>query len=168
MALEGHTYVLNQALMSFSGDLWIEDDQGNRAFEVDGKAFAVRRTLELKDAVGTVLYEINQSLAHVHRTFEIKRGEEIVATIQQALLTFLGDRFTIALASGAELAVQGDWIGREFHVTRDAADVIVASRQLISLRDSYGVRVAPDFEPALALAIVIALEQMELQERERR
>ena len=161
------TYVLNQKLMSIGGDLWIDDESGNHAFAVDGKAFALRRTLVLQDLAGDPLYEINQSLAHVHQTFEIKRGDQVVATIQKALLSLMGDHFTIDLATGGQLAVTGDWIGREFHVTRDNSDVIFASRRLLAIRDCYGVQIAPDFETPLALAIVIALEQMERQSRGR-
>ena len=86
----GQTFVLNQKLMSISGDLWIDDADGNHAFEVDGKALALRRTLVLLDQTGQPLYEINQSLAHLHHTFEIKRGDEVVATVQKALLNILG------------------------------------------------------------------------------
>jgi len=161
------TYVLNQKLMSISGDLWIDDATGSHAFEVDGKAFALRRTLVLQDPAGTPLYEINKSLAHLHQTFEVKRGDEVVATIQKALLNVLGDHFTVSLANGDRLAVTGDWISREFHVTRAGSDVIFASRRLLSLRDSYGVQIAPDFETPLALAIVIALEQIELEDNHR-
>jgi uncharacterized protein YxjI len=160
-----HTYVLNQALVSLGGDLWIEDETGNRVFEVNGKVLALRRTLELLDPAGNVLYGINQSLAHVRRTFEVKRDDVVVATIEQALVHLFGDRFTIRLASGEELAVLGDWIDREFHVSRGGADVIVASRSLLSLHGSYGVRVADGFEVPLGLALVVALEQMELEER---
>jgi uncharacterized protein YxjI len=167
MSLTGHTYVLNQKLVSWGGDLWIEDERGNNAFQVDGKAFSLRRTLELQDPSGKPFYQISQSLAHLHQTFEIKRGDELVATIQKALLTLLGDRFTITMATGDDLAVSGDFINREFTVTRAGTDVIVASRKWLTVRDSYGVRVAPEFDPPLALAIVVALEQMELEKRER-
>ena len=163
-----HTYRLNQKLMSLSGDLWIEDEQGNNAFEVDGKAFSLRRTLVLLDLSGNPLYAIGKSLAHLHRTFEIKRGDALVATIQEALVNFLGDHFTITLGTGDQLSVSGDFIGREFRISRAGADVIVASRKLLAIRDSYGIQIAPDFEPALGLAIVVALEQMELEEREGR
>ena len=163
----GQTYVLNQKLMSIGGDLWIDDSAGNHAFLVDGKALALRRTLVLQDSAGSPLYEINQSLAHLHHTFEIKRGEEVVATIQKALLNILGDHFTIDLAGGDKLAVTGDWISREFHVTRAGSDVIFASRRLLAIRDCYGVQIAPGFEVPLALAIVVALEQMELQDNHR-
>ena len=162
----GQVYVLNQKLMSLSGDLWIDDGNGNHAFEVDRKALVVRRTLFLQDPAGNQLYGINQSLAHVHQTFEIKRGEEIVATIQKALMNILGDHFTIALAGGDQLKVTGDWVAREFHVVRAGTDVIFASRRLLAVRDSYGVQIAPGFEVPLALAIVVALEQMELESRQ--
>jgi uncharacterized protein YxjI len=160
------TYVLNQKLMSLSGDLWIEDEQGNNAFQVDGKAFNLRRTLILEDLSGNPLYAINKSLAHLHRTFEIKRADAVVATIQEALVNFLGDHFTITLAAGGELAVSGNFIDREFRVSQAGTDVIVASRKWLTVRDCYGIQVAPGFETALGLAIVVALEQMELEERE--
>jgi len=162
----GRTFVLNQTLTSLSGDLWIEDEVGTQVFMVDGKAFSLRRRHELIDASGRVLYEISQELAHVNRTFAIRQGGRLVATVKQALLTVFGDRFTITLSDGAELSVQGDIIDREFRVTRGGIDVILASRRLLSIRDKYGVQVAPGFDVPLALAIVIALEQMELQVRE--
>jgi len=163
-----HTYVLNQKLLSLSGDLWIEDEQGNNAFQVDGKAFSLRRTLVLEDLQGNPLYAIGKSLAHIHRTFEIKRGDAVVATIQEALVNFLGDHFTITAANGDQLSVKGNFIDREFHVSSRGVDVIVASRKWLSVRDSYGIQIAPTFETALGLAIVVALEQMELEERDSR
>lgn len=89
----------------------------------------------------------------------------MVAIVQEALLNLIGDHFTIDLGSGDQLAVQGDWIDREFHVARAGADVILASRSLLSLHDSYGIQVAEGFDVPLAIAIVVALEQMELEER---
>lgn len=163
----GQTFVLNQKLMSLSGDLWVEDSAGNHAFEVDGKAISLRDTHVLQDLQGRPLYTIAQSLAHVRRTFEIKRGEELVATITQALMAFMGDRFKITLASGQEMAVKGDFIHREYRVTQAGREVIVASRKLLSVRDKYAVQIVPDFDVPLALAIVVALERMELMEREK-
>jgi uncharacterized protein YxjI len=160
----GQTYILNQKLMSIGGDLWIEDANGNHAFEVDGKAFSLRRTLLLKDASGNDLYEINRSLAHIHATFEIKRGDQLVATIQKALMSLFGEHFTITASNGGQLSVTGDWISREFHIQRNGADVVMASRNFFTIHGSYGVQIAPGFDVPLGLAIVIALEQIELEE----
>ena len=96
------TFVLNQKLISMTGDLWIDDSDGNHAFEVDGKFLAVRRSLLLKDASGHDLYEINKSLAHVHTTFEVKQGDTVVATIQKALMAMFGEHFTITAADARQ------------------------------------------------------------------
>ena len=160
----GETFVLNQKLISLTGDLWIDDSNGNHAFEVAGKLVAVRRSLILKDTSGQELYEINKSLAHVHKTFEVKQAGKVVATIQRALMSFIGEHFTITAADGGQMKVTGNWAGREFHIQKDGTDVVVASRQFFSLHDAYGIQVSPGFEAPLALAIVVALEQIEKEE----
>jgi len=156
--------VLNEKLISMTGDLWIDDSNGNHAFEVDGKLLALRRSLLLKDTSGHELYEINKSLAHVHTTFEVKQGDKVVATIQKALMSMSGEHFTITAADGGQLKVTGNWMNREFHIQKDGTDVIVASRQFFTIHDAYGIRVSPDYDASLALAIVVALEQIEKEE----
>ncbi len=163
-AATGQTFVLNQKLISMTGDLWIDNSNGNHAFEVDGKFLAVRRSLLLKDTSGQELYEINKSLAHVHKTFEVKQGDKVVATIQRALMSFGGEHFTITAADGGQMKVTGNWMGREFRIQKDGADVIVASRQFFTIHDAYGIQVSPGFDAPLALAIVVALEQIEKEE----
>ncbi len=160
----GQTFVLNQKLISMTGDLWIDDSNGNHAFEVDGKLLALRRSLLLKDTSGQELYEINKSLAHVHPTFEVKQGDTVVATIQKALMSMFGEHFTITAADGGQMKVTGNWMNREFRIQKDGTDVIIASRQFFSIHDAYGIQVAPAFDAPLALAIVVALEQIEKEE----
>jgi uncharacterized protein YxjI len=153
-------------IFSFGGDAWIEDDAGNRAFEVDGKAFALARTLDMLDPRGTVLYTLRAPVFSLRQKFEIRRGDDVVASIQKAFFTFLGDRFSIQLEGGETLEAEGDFLDHEYRVLRGDTEVIAASRSWFSLHDTYGVRVANGFDDALALAIVIAIEQMERQERQ--
>src|SRR5258706_11614189 len=153
-------YALHQSLFSFGGDAWIEDGQGNRVYEVDGKAFVLGRTLDLLDRSGTVLYTIHAPVFSIQPTFEISRDGASVATIRKAMFTFFAAKFAIDLADGGELAAEGDFLDHEFRITRGDDEVIGASRAWLSLHDTYGVRVAEGFDPALALAIVIAIEQI--------
>jgi uncharacterized protein YxjI len=62
------------------------------------------------------------------------------------------------------MKVTGNWAGREFHIQKDGTDVIVASRQFFTIHDTYGIQVSPGYNAALALAIVVALEQIEKEE----
>jgi uncharacterized protein YxjI len=159
---DGRTFVLNQKLMSLGGDLWIDDYQGNHAFFVDGKAFTARDRHLLENLDGRPLYAISQVLARLHRTFEIKRADQLVATVQQEW-TFLRPRFTVTSPTGDALEIQGDFLEREFRVTRAGTDVIRVTRKFLSLRDCYTIQVAPDFDTPFALAVIVALERMELQ-----
>lgn len=154
-------YALHQTLFSLGGDAWIEDEHGNRAFEVDGKTFALGRTLDLLDPSGTVLFTVHAPMVSLRPTFEISRDDETVATIHKALFTLLGSRYSIELADGSELEATGDFLDHEFQVRRRDEEVIGASRAWFSLHDTYGVRVADGFDQALGLAIVISIEQME-------
>jgi uncharacterized protein YxjI len=159
-------FVLNQKLLSLTDDFWIDDGQGNHAFEVDGTLVSAHGTHVLKDAQGQPLYEIQQPLApHLHRTIEIKQNGQTAATVQEAIFHLGGDKFRISLAGGAALTVHGDWTNREFAV-RDQKDqqVIQASRVWFSLVDTYGIQIATGFDVPLALAIVVALERIEAKE----
>jgi uncharacterized protein YxjI len=160
-------YVLNQKLLSLTGDLWIDDGQGNKAFEVDGQLLSLRGTHVLKDLNGQELYAISKPLApHVHKTITISKGGQTTATVQEAIFHLGGDKFQISVAGGLELTVHGDWMNREFQVKDQAGRVaIVVSRAWFSIHDGYGIQITPGFDVPLALAIVIALERVEAQEQ---
>ncbi len=165
MAQAEQTYVLQEKLLSLGGDLYVTDPDGNHVFEVDGKVFSVRRTLSVNDLQGRQLYEINASLMHIRKTFEIKRDGQVVATIQRALITFLRPRYSVALADGQSLEIKGNILDREFQASENGRPVFTASRRWLSFRDAYGIRVAPGFDAPFAIALAIALEQMELEHR---
>jgi uncharacterized protein YxjI len=166
-ASQVQTFVLNQKLISLTGGLWIEDGQGNHAFEVDGQLLSMHGTHVLKDLNGQPLYEISKPLApHLHKTIDIRKGGETAATVQEAIFHLGGDKFKITLAGGQELTVHGDWMNREFQVKDQAGGIVIdASRAWFSIHDAYGIQIAPGFEVPLGLAIVVALERVEVQEQ---
>ena len=161
------TYVLNQQLLSLTGDLWIDDGQGNKMFEVDGKLLSLRGTHVLKDLNGQELYSIEKPLApHIHKTVTISKGGQTVATVQEAIFHLGGDKFQISVAGGLELTIKGNWMNREFQVADQAGRVAIqVSRAWFSIHNGYGIQITPGFDVPLALAICIALERVEAQEQ---
>ncbi len=164
---QARTFVLNQALVSLTGDAWIEDGGGNRAFQVDGSLLSLRATHVLKDLSGQPLYEISTPLApHLHKTISITRGGQTVATAQKALVNLAGDKFKVTLAGGQVLVVRGDWMNREFQVTDQAGRLVMtASRAWFTIHNGYGIQISPGFEVPFSLAVAIALERVEDAER---
>ena len=49
---EGTRYQMREKLFAIGDDFWIETEDGERAFKVDGKALRVRETFMLEEPVG--------------------------------------------------------------------------------------------------------------------
>ena len=108
-------YRMRQKLVSIGDDYWIENDQGERVFKVDGKALRVRNTLIFEDSHGTELLKIQERLARVRDTMEIEDpGGHTVATVKKALIAPLRDRWTVKVADGPDLEVKGNILDHEY------------------------------------------------------
>jgi uncharacterized protein YxjI len=53
----GTKYRMREKLFSIGDDYWIENEEDERAFKVDGKALRVRDTLVLEDTSGAELFQ---------------------------------------------------------------------------------------------------------------
>ena len=99
---------MRQKLVSIGDDYWIENDQGERVFKVDGKALRVRKTLIFEDSHGTELLKIQERVARVRDTMEIEDADgHTVATVKKALITPMRERWTVKVADGPDLDVKG-------------------------------------------------------------
>jgi hypothetical protein len=86
-------YRMRQKLVSIGDDYWVENDQGERVFKVDGKALRARQTLIFEDSHGRELLKIQERVARVRDTMQIEDpGGHTVATVKKALITPLRDR----------------------------------------------------------------------------
>jgi hypothetical protein len=109
-------YRMRQKLVSIGDDYWIENDQGERVFKVDGKALRVRQTLIFEDSHGRELLKIQERVARVRDTMEIEDpGGHTVATVKKALITPLRDRWTVKVADGPGPGRQGQHRGPRVH-----------------------------------------------------
>ena len=51
---------MREKLLSIGDDYWVENEDGERAYKVDGKAVRVRRTFVLEDASGDEVARIQE------------------------------------------------------------------------------------------------------------
>lgn len=152
---------MRQKIVAIGDDFWIEDSAGRRAYKVDGKALRVRDTLLLEDANGTELFKIQAKVVRVRDTMEIEDANgRTVATVRKALITPLRERWSVDVADGADLEVQGNIVDHEYTVEQDGRKVAEVSKRWFRVADTYGVEVAPDVDPALVLAVTAVLDTM--------
>ena len=95
----GRRFQMREKLLSIGDDFWIEDEAGNRAYRVDGKAARLRETILLKDAAGREVAKIQERKLSVRDKMAIERDGETIATVRKALVG-IRDRFAIDVEGG--------------------------------------------------------------------
>jgi uncharacterized protein YxjI len=157
----GTRYRMAERLAAIGDDFFIQTDGGQRAFKVDGKAIRLRDTLKFEDMRGTELCEIQGRVARVRETIEVTgpKGQNL-ATVRKKMITPVRERFTIDLAGGPTLEVQGNIVSHEFHIDGPSGRVAEVSKRWFRVRDSYGVEIAPGQNDVLILAAVVGIDQM--------
>ncbi|WP_406105278.1 LURP-one-related family protein [Streptomyces sp. NBC_01003] len=159
-------YEVRERLFAVGEDYWIEDEQGHKAFLVDGKAMRLRDTFELKGPDGRVLIDIHEKMFALRDTMVIERGDEALAKIKRKRLSLLRNHYRVELIDGTELDVSGKILDREFVVEYDGEMLAHISRRWLRVRDTYGVDVIrEDADPALLIAVAVCV--IHLAEKER-
>jgi uncharacterized protein YxjI len=148
-------------MLSIGDDFWIEDDEGERVYRVDGKALRLRKTFHLEDRQGRHRCTIQKRVTHIRDTMEIEGPDGgRMALVHKALISPLRERWKIEVEDGPDLAAQGNIVDHEYEVEADDREVAHVSKRWFSLRDTYGVEMATDQNPALLLAVTVAIDEM--------
>jgi uncharacterized protein YxjI len=156
----GTKYRMREKLFAIGDDYWVEDEEGERVFKVDGKAMRIRQTFILEDPSGAELFKIQEKKLHIRDTMEIERGGETVATVKKALITPLRDRFSVEVEGGEDLEAKGNIVDHEYKIERGGDRVAEVSKRWFRIRDTYGIEIAPGQEDALILAVTVCIDQM--------
>jgi uncharacterized protein YxjI len=151
---------MREKLFAIGDDSWIETDDGDRAFKVNGKAMRLRSTFILETPSGEELFKIQEKKLHIRDTMEVERDGKTVATVKKAMITPLRARFAIALEGGAELNAKGNVVDHEYEIERDGQKVAEISKRWLRIRDTYGIDIAPGEDDALILAVTVCIDEM--------
>ena len=159
-------YRMRQKLVSIGDDYWIENDQGERVYKVDGKALRVRQTLIFEDARGAELVKIQERMLRARDSMEIEdRDGRRVAMVKKAMITPVRERWTVKVADGPDLEVKGNIVDHEYAIEDGRDKVAEVSKKWFRVADTYGVEVAPGQDPVVILAVTAVLDTMAHPER---
>ena len=157
----GNRYQMRQKMVSIGDDFWIENEQGQKVFKVDGKALRVRQTLVFEDAHGNELAQIQERKLRVKDSMEIEgpQGENL-ATVKKAMLTPVRERWVVKIKGGPDLDVKGNILDHEYSIGEGRDKVADVSKKWFRVRDSYGVSIDPGQDDIVILAVTVCIDQM--------
>jgi uncharacterized protein YxjI len=151
---------MREKLFAIGDDFWIETENGDRVFKVNGKALRARSTFILETPSGEELFKIQEKKLTIRDTMKVQRDGDTVATIKKALITPLRDRFEIEVEGGGDLSAKGNIVDHEYEIERDGDKVAEISKRWFRVRDTYGIEIAPGENQALILAATVCIDEM--------
>ena len=154
-------YQMRQKLVSIGDDFWIENEAGQKAFKVDGKALRVRKTLKFENPQGQTLCQIQERMMRVKDSMEVEDANDSrVALVKKALISPVRDRFTVKIKNGPDLEVKGNILDHEYSIGEGRDKVAEVSKKWFRLRDTYGVEIEPGQDDIVILAVTVCIDQM--------
>ena len=155
------TYRVRQKLVAIGDDFWIENDRGEPVYKVDGKALRLRKTLIFEDVDGNELCTIQERMLRIKDSMEIEdSGGRRLAMVKKALIAPLRDRWSVSVADGPDLDVQGNLLDYEYTVGTGRNKIAEVSKRWFRLADTYGVQIESGQNEVLMLAVTVALDSM--------
>ncbi len=154
-------YQMRQKLVSIGDDYWIENERRERVYKVDGKALRVRQTLFFEDREGRELYQIQERMLRIKDSMEIEdAGGQRAAMVKKALITPVRERWTVNVADGPDLEVQGNLVDHEYNIGEGRDKIAEVSKKWFRVADTYGVQIEQGQNDLLILAVTVALDEM--------
>jgi uncharacterized protein YxjI len=151
-------FQMRERMLAIGDDYWIEDESGQRAFLVDGKAMRVRDTWVLKDGSGNDVAEIKERKLSLRDKMRIDLGDRS-ATVTKRVVG-IRDHFKVEVDGGDDLKVHGNIVDHEYEIERNGDKIAEISRKWFRVRDTYGVEIVGDEDPVLILAVTVAVDGM--------
>jgi uncharacterized protein YxjI len=153
-------YKMRQRLIAIGEDFDIADENGNPVYRVDGKILRIRETFVIEDLSGNEVATIREKKIALRDSMNILRGGEVVATIRKAWLTPFRDKFGIDIKDGEDMVAQGDILDHEYEIRQGGDTVARVSKQWFTIRDTYGIDIAPGQDDGLILGMAVAIDEM--------
>ena len=154
-------YKMQQKLVSFGDDFWIENERGEKVYKADGKMVRVRDTLFFEDRSGRKLCKIQTKVARVKDSMEIEdEGGRRLAMVKKALITPVRERWVVKIADGPDLDVQGNILDHEYDIGEGRDKIAEVSKKWFRVRDTYGVQIEQGQNDIVILAVTVAIDMM--------
>ena len=149
---------MKQKLFCWGDDFTIQNESGEDAFFVDGKAFSFGDQLSFQDMARNELAFIKQKVFSWGPTYEIYRAGQLFAVVKKELFTFFNCRFTVDVPGPNDLTAEGNFMDHEYVIRRGPDIAAAVSKQWFAWTDTYGVDIEDHQDAVLLLASTVVID----------
>lgn len=147
---------IKQKVFSIGDKYDVYDEFGNLYYKVKSEVFTIGDKIHLYNLNEQELYFIRRRLTFFCARYEIYRGSQLCAHIQQEF-RFFRSKLNIVSDYG-NYTIEGDLWARNFTIYRDGFPVGVVGKKFLSWSDTYEMNIADNEDCAFFAALVIAID----------
>jgi uncharacterized protein YxjI len=152
---------MREHFFSFGDDFTVQDDAGRDVFYIDGKAFSIGDKLSFQDMNGNELARIREKLLSIGKTYNIELADAVGGgnvIVKKHLFTLFRAAYTIDVPGPGDLEATGSFLDHDYTFERGGRTVATVSKKWFTLRDSYGIDIAPGENDVLLIASAVVID----------
>ena len=153
-------YKMKERMFSIGDDFWIENEQGQRAFKVNGKVLALADSLDFEDPHGKVLVKLRGKVITIRGQIKLDRPGGKDAVVKKDLINIVRDHLTLSIDGVGDYDIRGNLLDHEYEIKAGRDKIAEVSKKWFRLRDTYGVEIEPGADDVLILAATVAVDQL--------
>lgn len=154
----GMRYLIREKVFSLGDNFTIKTFEGYDAFKVVGKVFSLGNKLRIYSMDDRELVYIEQKVFKFLPEYNIYLDNSLAAVLKKEF-TFLKPKLNIESRFG-NFYIEGNIFARSFQVFKDGYIVADIYKKALSFSDTYEVEVDDSQNHAFILALVIAIDQI--------
>jgi len=160
-------YQLKEKIWTFTNDAYtINDEQGNPAFQVEGKWFSWGDDLSFKSMSGEELLQIKQVLWTFMPKYTILKNGEELAEVQKEFSWF-NQKFVLDVPGPNDYTISGSFWQREFEFLREGKVAAKVSKEFWAWSDTYGIDIQEGENVELILATCIVIDLVLFEQKKK-
>jgi uncharacterized protein YxjI len=167
--LENREFIIDQRLLSVRNTYVVKNRNNEQLGFIKQEFLSWGPHFWLEDNTGIHLGEINGKVITIHNEYEIKdKNGQLRARIKKKILKIFGSEWWMEDSDGHAMArIDGNIVHHTYEiVTPDKIPIAKVHLNWATVRDEYCIEIIPkDFDPLLVLSYVVAMDNVEHQER---
>ena|SRR5436190_6269001 len=153
-------YQVRQARLAIGDDYVVEHDPGDRLFVVDGSLLGIRESLTIKDTSGAEVLHVQSTVLGVKSLLTVSRDGVAVATVRKQTPASDPEQYFVELPDSDRVEVVGSPADRKYSLEYSGCTVAEISRPRILFGSGFRVRIAPEQDDGVVLAVAVCLDVM--------
>ena len=153
-------YKMKEKMFAIGDDFWIENEQGQKAFKVDGKALRIADSLDFEDPQGRKLVKMKGKVITIRGQIRLDREGGKGGVVKKDLINIVRDHLELSVDGGQDYDIKGNFLDPEYEFYKGRDKVAEVSKKWFRLRDTYGVQIEQGEDDILILAATVAVDQL--------